>query len=391
MGARLGCPRGQRLRRLTVGGSVSEVHPRPEAIAKGEQTPPSRTGRTRTTCSSSSVEDIVRPDEAGRRLRRRHGRAAGDRDAATGRLREAQFKTQGPSERPHLPARARHEGPDRRRACRSDRRGRRGYYAANAALWASLHQPDNLETTEKSLLIQEDPGSHSNIAAGQPHATAARIWRYDLRTGELEVVARVDQSQDTTGARLGAWESSGIVDASKAFGPGASRRRPGADAEPRPRRRTPSGRSTTASSGRADSSCCCASRALRAAEGSPTRPALLSPPGYAHLPSSAVAGRIPRRPPGRWGGQVVGMRLRGGDGAGPDEVEAERRTPARRRRGSGRRSRRARRRRRAGPSPRRVDAAHGRDRGVAVDDPLAAEARRGAHRRPPGRRAASGR
>lgn len=85
----------------------------------------------------------------------------------------------------------------------------------------AIHQPDNLETTRRSLLIQEDPGSHNQYAlpAGEGKTTA-RIWRYDLKKGELEVVARVDQSQDATGARLGAWESSGIVDASSAFGPG---------------------------------------------------------------------------------------------------------------------------------------------------------------------------
>jgi secreted PhoX family phosphatase len=83
----------------------------------------------------------------------------------------------------------------------------------------ALHQPDNLETTKRSLLIQEDPGSHNQYAlpAGEGE-TSARIWRYDLGSGQLEVVARVDQSQDTTGARLGAWESSGIIDASRAFG-----------------------------------------------------------------------------------------------------------------------------------------------------------------------------
>ena len=85
-----------------------------------------------------------------------------------------------------------------------------------------IHQPDNVETTRRSLLIQEDPGGRNQYALPDgPGKTSARIWRYDLRTGELEVVAKVDQSLDTTGANLGAWESSGIVDASDAFGRGA--------------------------------------------------------------------------------------------------------------------------------------------------------------------------
>jgi hypothetical protein len=86
---------------------------------------------------------------------------------------------------------------------------------------AMLHQPDNVETIGGALFIQEDPGSHNQYTPAEAGATEARIWHYDLETGVLTVVARVDQSQDTTGARLGAWESSGIVDASKAFGKGA--------------------------------------------------------------------------------------------------------------------------------------------------------------------------
>lgn len=74
-----------------------------------------------------------------------------------------------------------------------------------------IHQPDNVETTKRSLLITEDPGSHNQ------GATTARLWRYDLEDGTLEVVTKVDQSQRPTTAP-GAWETSGIVDASKAFG-----------------------------------------------------------------------------------------------------------------------------------------------------------------------------
>jgi hypothetical protein len=94
-----------------------------------------------------------------------------------------------------------------------------------------IHQPDNLETTPKSLLIQEDPGSSQQFPAGStdPNATTARIWRYDLIRGRTTVVAKVDQSTDegptdvdSAGAgNLGAWESSGIVDASSVFGSGA--------------------------------------------------------------------------------------------------------------------------------------------------------------------------
>ena len=94
--------------------------------------------------------------------------------------------------------------------------------ALPAGAVGGLHNPDNLETTARSLLIQEDPGAQNQYALPEePGKRNAAIWRYDLRTGALEIVALVDQSSDPTGQRLGAWESSGIVDASRVFGPGA--------------------------------------------------------------------------------------------------------------------------------------------------------------------------
>ena len=81
-----------------------------------------------------------------------------------------------------------------------------------------IHNPDNLETTANSLLIQEDPGSQNRYPAGT--GTTARVWLYDLDSGSLEVVARVNQAGDPA-ADAGEWESSGIVDASRSFGPGA--------------------------------------------------------------------------------------------------------------------------------------------------------------------------
>ncbi len=84
----------------------------------------------------------------------------------------------------------------------------------------AIHQPDNLETTAHSLLITEDPSSGNTYAPGSPDSTTARIWRYDLRSGELEVVLKVDQALDPA-ANLGSWEASGVVDASQYFGNGA--------------------------------------------------------------------------------------------------------------------------------------------------------------------------
>ncbi len=94
-----------------------------------------------------------------------------------------------------------------------------------------IHQPDNVETTANgSLLVQEDPGSSQQFAlpTTDPNATTARIWRVPLSGGSPEVVAKVDQSADegptdvdpSGVSNLGAWESSGVVDASDVFGPG---------------------------------------------------------------------------------------------------------------------------------------------------------------------------
>jgi hypothetical protein len=93
-----------------------------------------------------------------------------------------------------------------------------------------MHQPDNVETTPDGLLVTEDPGSSQQYPVGSPDptATTARLWHVPF-AGAPEVVAKVDQSADggptdvdgRGPANQGAWESSGIVDASAAFGSGA--------------------------------------------------------------------------------------------------------------------------------------------------------------------------
>jgi hypothetical protein len=94
-----------------------------------------------------------------------------------------------------------------------------------------IHQPDNIESTANALYITEDPGSSQQFPFGStdPAATTGRVWRYDLATGTPAVAFAVDQSADGGPTdvdgfgpgNLGAWEASGVVDASKAFGPGA--------------------------------------------------------------------------------------------------------------------------------------------------------------------------
>ncbi len=81
---------------------------------------------------------------------------------------------------------------------------------------AAMHQPDNVETTPDGLFVQEDPGSHNQGAA----IGYAKVWQYTLPGGPFVPVAQVNQSLRPD-LPIGSWESSGIIDASSAFGPGA--------------------------------------------------------------------------------------------------------------------------------------------------------------------------
>lgn len=111
-----------------------------------------------------------------------------------------------------------------------------------------IHQPDNIETTATGLLLVEDPGSSQQFTPAQQvsdsaRATTSRLWFVPFSgtgAGTPIVVAKVNQSADEgvtdvdpadnppfAGAAFpispgnwGAWEATGIVDASEAFGPG---------------------------------------------------------------------------------------------------------------------------------------------------------------------------
>ena len=74
--------------------------------------------------------------------------------------------------------------------------------------------PDNLGISDQALVIQED---RNDTSSGY-----ARIHTYDLSSGTLTAVARLDPSDvaiDRGGGR-GVWESSGVVDVSDFFGNG---------------------------------------------------------------------------------------------------------------------------------------------------------------------------
>jgi hypothetical protein len=93
-----------------------------------------------------------------------------------------------------------------------------------------IHQPDNVESTRTGIVVTEDPGSSQQYPFGStdPTATTARLW-YVPFSGAPQIVAKVDQSADggptdvdgRAPGNLGAWETSGIVDASAVFGRGA--------------------------------------------------------------------------------------------------------------------------------------------------------------------------
>lgn len=76
-----------------------------------------------------------------------------------------------------------------------------------------IFNPDNLGISDRTLVIQEDRNWYKS--------GYSRILVYDLVTGDLAPVARLDPDPDLVEEHgPGVWESSGIVDASAAFGEG---------------------------------------------------------------------------------------------------------------------------------------------------------------------------
>jgi hypothetical protein len=80
---------------------------------------------------------------------------------------------------------------------------------------SKILNPDNLGISGSTLMIQED---HNRT-----RSRYNRVWAYDLVSETLTAIARTDPTVGaiTRGGGKGVWESSGIVDASAFFGPGA--------------------------------------------------------------------------------------------------------------------------------------------------------------------------
>jgi hypothetical protein len=88
--------------------------------------------------------------------------------------------------------------------------------------------PDNLETTKKSLVIQEDRNSEHRFPFGTTGSLLKRgespfslIRVYNFATGSIVTVARPDTPEELFATRgQGDWETSGLTDASALWGEG---------------------------------------------------------------------------------------------------------------------------------------------------------------------------
>lgn len=81
---------------------------------------------------------------------------------------------------------------------------------------AEFHSPDNILVTENYAYIQEDPNGYFDVA-GKNHP--ARLYQYDLESGNLEVVLECNQataSADGVGVPYtdNSWEITGMIDIS---------------------------------------------------------------------------------------------------------------------------------------------------------------------------------
>ena len=87
-----------------------------------------------------------------------------------------------------------------------------------------LKNPDNIDTSQKSLMINEDLIDPNRINATKPYniTNNAKIIQVDLQqnNNNTKAVAYVNQIEDMA-AKHGDWESSGILNVSKYFGEGS--------------------------------------------------------------------------------------------------------------------------------------------------------------------------
>lgn len=79
-----------------------------------------------------------------------------------------------------------------------------------------LMNPDNMDTSLNSIMINEDHNDYNRFGPAIPYNITenAKIIQIDLNTNELKPVAYLNQYEDPN-AEYGNWETSGIVDVSK--------------------------------------------------------------------------------------------------------------------------------------------------------------------------------
>jgi hypothetical protein len=89
-----------------------------------------------------------------------------------------------------------------------------------------MKNPDNVDTSQKSLMINEDviDANRINATTGLPYKITnnAKIIKVELTQESVnpQVIAYVNQIEDMA-AKHGDWESSGIIDVSKYYGEGS--------------------------------------------------------------------------------------------------------------------------------------------------------------------------
>jgi len=81
-----------------------------------------------------------------------------------------------------------------------------------------FHSPDNILVTENYAYIQEDPNGYFDTADKTHYA---RLYQYNLSTGELKTVLECDQATaaaEGVGTATGIWELTGMIDVSDIVG-----------------------------------------------------------------------------------------------------------------------------------------------------------------------------
>jgi hypothetical protein len=85
-----------------------------------------------------------------------------------------------------------------------------------------MKNPDNIDANATTIMIQEDRNGYNRAENSDD---TGRILAYDIASGSLTAIAKIDQSDDPdllvdAGDEAGSWESSGIIDVSAIFGEG---------------------------------------------------------------------------------------------------------------------------------------------------------------------------